>query len=454
MHTGLFAVVKTLVPLSVYILSMVMVFRAMTGKIEIPLMFLIAILPLRNVVDKLHAYPFGKDIIDIFIISLLLGIIVKAMTNKNENLFSRSPINPIIAVLILYTFMSLIQGAMYLNEYKLFSLSDPRVQTWKNFCILPILFIITFNGIKEKKWIWRIIAVMCVSMVFMDYYLLMQISWFSSLVSRNKIKGTFVFLGPNEVAAFYNQYTIILMSIYFCMKRSWVKIALGSLIVVNIFCVLFLFSRAAYVGIAVGMFFLFSLKNRKYLILLLLVLIFWQLVLPEKIKQRIGETTNEYGELDESSANRLIVWQYSIDMFSENPITGVGYGVFSQMGFGLTDTHNIYLKILAEQGLVGITIFLLLILVFFLQGAKLASGGEDDLEKGLGLGYAICIIVLMCNNVFGDRWTYMTLSSNLWVFTALVARLNYMGDQTRSAKRLQNQKTNKHKKIPPSYGRF
>ncbi|MCK5179520.1 MAG: hypothetical protein KAR32_08310, partial [Candidatus Omnitrophica bacterium] len=132
----------------------------------------------------------------------------------------------------------------------------------------------------------------------------------------------------------------------------------------------------------------------------------------------------------------------------------VGYGVFSQMGFGLTDTHNIYLKILAEQGLVGITIFLLLILVFFLQGTKLASGGEDDLEKGLGLGYAICIIVLMCNNVFGDRWTYMTLSSNLWVFTALVARLNYMGDQTRSAKRLQNQKTNKHKKIPPSYGRF
>ncbi|MCK5178064.1 MAG: hypothetical protein KAR32_00915, partial [Candidatus Omnitrophica bacterium] len=66
MHTGLFAVVKTLVPLSVYILSMVMVFRAMTGKIEIPLMFLIAILPLRNVVDKLHVYPLGKDIIDIF----------------------------------------------------------------------------------------------------------------------------------------------------------------------------------------------------------------------------------------------------------------------------------------------------------------------------------------------------------------------------------------------------
>ena len=423
MGFGIMGMVKSYVPLAFYCLIISFVLMALIGKLEWPLAFLIALLPLRNVIDKLHAFPLGKDVVDIFLISLLIGLVVKGMSNKNQKIFENSPINGIAVVLIIYTFISVLQGSVYLNDYELFSVSNPRVQIWKNFCVLPLMFFITYNGIREKKWIWRIVLIMCITMIFMDYYLLRQISYYGSLASRNKIKGTFVFLGPNEVAAFYNQYTIILMSVYFYMKKSWAKLALAGLIVLNLFCILFILSRAAYVAMFVGMIFLFAIKNKKLLIPLVLVAIFWQVALPEKVRHRIEETTNEYGELDASSANRLLIWDQSWEMFSENPITGVGLGVFSQMGFRLNDTHNIYLKILAEQGLFGMLIFLILLFILFIQGVRLFIGGEEDISKGLGLGFAVAIIVLMCNNVFGDRWTYMSLSSNLWVFAALISRL-------------------------------
>ena len=55
------------------------------------------------------------------------------------------------------------------------------------------------------------------------------------------------------------------------------------------------------------------------------------------------------------------------------------------------------------------------------------------MSKALGLGFAIAIIVLLINNMFGDRWTYMEVSCYLWVFAALVQRLNIISEQRKIA---------------------
>ena len=91
----------------------------------------------------------------------------------------------------------------------------------------------------------------------------------------------------------------------------------------------FLFSRAAYMATAVGMFLLFAFKKRVLLIPLVLILVMWQAFLPESVKERIEMTTSDYGELDLSSERRLHVWQDSLDLFFESPVIGVGFGVFS-----------------------------------------------------------------------------------------------------------------------------
>ncbi|MCK5580791.1 MAG: O-antigen ligase family protein [Candidatus Omnitrophica bacterium] len=436
---GIVAFMKSFAPVLLYSVGLLLALRALSGKTELTLWFLVALLPLRNIIDRFHGFPLGKDFVDIVVLTLLLGWGVSTMLRK-EKFIEKTPINGLAVAFILYAFVSVLQGSSYLQLDSLFSISDLRVQSWKNFCILPTLFFITLNNIRTKENVWRTVVVMCVTMVFMDFYLTRQISWYSGIVSREKIEGTFVFLGPNEIAAFYTQYTILLIAVFFSLRKKVFKWLLLGLIWVNLFCITFLFSRAAYISLAVGMFFLFAVKKRILLVPLVLVAIFWQVALPDKVIERINMTTNEYGELDASAEHRLIAWQQAMDLFYESPVTGVGYGVFSQMGFRLGDTHNIYMKILAEQGLVGIFIFLLLVFAFFSQGIKLYLHGDDELSKGLGLGFAICIIVLMVNNIFGDRWTYMEVSSNLWVFAALVARLNIFSDEAKFKKQVQDNK--------------
>jgi O-antigen ligase len=378
---------------------------------------------LRNVVDRLQYFPIGKDIVDLLFLAMLVGWLLSSL-GQGEKLFARSRLNGILFLMIGYTFISVLQGSSYLKEATLFNVSMDRVQDWKNFCLLPMLFFLTFNNIRDRRWIWRTVVLMGLVMVIMDYYLLQQLSWYTEIVSRDKIRGTFVFLGPNEIAAFYTQYTFLLLCLFFSMRRSRLKYALLALIGANLFCILFLFSRGAYLATAVGLFFTFLIKRKRWLIPLLLILFFWNTALPEKVRTRIEMTHNEYGQLDASAEMRLVVWEHSLDLIQRNPLTGVGYGVFRYLGLELGDTHNIYLKILVEQGIIGFLIFLILIFKLFWEGIILYRKDEDPLAKGLGLGLSMCVLALLVNNFFGDRWTYMEVSSNLWVFAALVARLN------------------------------
>ena len=410
-------------PLALYILGLAFSLKAISGNVRWALMLMLFLLPLRNITESLQALPLGDQFIDILLFSIIIGWLVHA-SSKNLPFLKKSSTNVIATILIIYTFISLLKGNIYLYENISFNFADYRFQDWKNFCLLPVLFFVALNNTHEKKDVWLMISVMCVAMFIMDYYIIRQISEYSSLLSRSKISGTFQFLGPNEVAAFLNVNTIILISIFYFMKNTKNKWILLVLILANLFCITFLYSRGAYAGLVLGLFVLFAIKDRKMLIPLILILIFWQFALPEKVVSRIKETKTETGRLDESSQLRIDVWQASMDIFKKDPIIGIGFSVFRCLGFKLGDTHNIYIKILTEQGVIGFVIFFSVICCFIREGFCLYQKGEDGPEKGLGLGLLIGVLVLLVNNLFGDRWTYLEPNAYLWVFAGLVARLN------------------------------
>lgn len=432
MGSGIIAALKNIAPIIFYAGGVILFFKAVTGKVQWALLCVVFLLPLRNVVDKLQDYPLGNQFLDILILGIIVGWFVSSLSQKTK-FMEKTFLNKIAVFLIIYTFFSLLRGAEYLSAYSFFDISDPRAQSWKNFCLLPVLYFITVNNVRDKKEVWRVFTVMCCAMVLMGYYTSAQVSWFSSLLSRGKISGTFQFLGPNEVAAFYNQYTVILLSVYFFMKKGIKKTLLLLLILLNTYCMMFMYSRAAYLAAAVGLFLLFAFKKRWLLIPLLLVALFWQTALPEKARERFESTTNEYGQLEESAERRVQIWEKGMELFRENFLVGIGYGVFSQLGYNLGDTHNIYVKILVEQGVVGMLIFLILIFSFIAEGFRLYAKGDDDLSKGLGLGLAVCMFVLLVNNIFGDRWSYLELSGYLWIFAGLVARLNIISQEGNSS---------------------
>lgn len=423
MGWGIGILAKEVVPILILVVGLVFAFIALGGNVRWALVFYIFLLPLTNVWEKMQSVPVGKDLNDILLITMCLGWFVGTGMRKVK-LLEPSLLNKISIILILYTYLSLWRGYFYLHYFTPFDISDARLQDCKNFIILPILYFLTANNITDKKWVWRTVVVMAVSMLIVSFYTMREVSWFGGLVSRSKIGGTFQFLGPNEVAAFLNQYTILFISLFFGMKRKLPKILLLGIICSSLYCIIFLFSRGAYLALVVGALFLFSLKKRVLLIPLLLIVICWKVVLPQDVIKRIEMTVNEHGQLEESAESRLIIWQQSWLLFKENPVFGVGFHVFRSLGFELGDTHNIYMKILAEQGVIGFLIFIILIIMFLKQGWRLYVRAGDPLIKALGLGFVTCILVLIVNNLFGNRWVHTQISGFLWVFAGLVVRLN------------------------------
>jgi len=426
---GIGVFLKGAAPLSLYLSGLVCTIIALTGNVRWALMLVAFLLPLRNVINKIQNLPFGNQFLDI----LLMGVIIGGMVNKrstSSKAHEKSSISIIAVITVIYLFLSLIRGGFYLNGGFHFDVHDAQVQDWKNFSLMPLLFFLNFKNNISKKDIWTMVAVMCFSMFLVDYYTINQIREHSSLIVREQIRGTFQFLGPNEVAAFFNEYTIILISVLYALKNGRNKWLLFILILANLYCITFLFSRGAYAGLMLGMFILFSIKDKKMLIPLILVLILWQSVLPQKVIDRIKETKTEYGELDDSSQRRIDIWQQAFGYIKSNPIVGIGFGSFRHLGLDLGDTHNIYVKIMTEQGLIGIIIFLCTIALFIKTGWRLYQKGDDDLSRSLGLGFFCCIFVMMVNNFFGDRWSYLEPNAYLWIFAGLVARLNVISQNS------------------------
>jgi len=416
---------KSILPVVIYALCFAASFMAIFGKVRFASGILVVLLPLRNVTVRLWDLPFGRDVTDILILSLAVGCLV--LFGKRE--YQRGNSSALLTLFLLlaaYTFFSLRIGYTNFPEEKVFNFYDSRLQEWKNFITLPFMALIFFFSVRDRGSASMVLLCMAAAFVLVDYYAVAQIADFSNLASREKIKGTFVWLGPNEVAAFYSQYTILLMGIWFFLKRAYLKIILFVLIIFNIYCILFLFSRGAYLGLAVGLFMLFALKKRALLIPLTLVIIFWQTALPEKVRERIDQTHGEFGELDVSAQSRLEIWEEALRMFSDSPVFGNGLGSFRYQGFSFGDTHNIYLRILSEQGIIVFLLFCAIIIFFLTEGWRLYKTAKDPPFQGLGLGFCCCVVVLLVNNFFGDRWTHIEVSSYLWIIAGVVARLNIL----------------------------
>ena len=101
------------------------------------------------------------------------------------------------------------------------------------------------------------------------------------------------------------------------------------------------------------------------------------------------------GQLDESAAGRLDMWQAGVRMTARNPLFGVGFGQFpwnyhsyarNPVHWKPIDAHNSFVKALAETGLVGFIPFMALVLLSLRVGhrsRKLEPPGDTPLERAV-----------------------------------------------------------------------
>ncbi len=426
MNLGILRFIKGIAPVFLYAAGGIIFFISVSGRVAVGLNFLIPLLPLQNILEKIQELPLGKDFNDI----LLIGMVIGWMASKarlREKFFSSSPFNKLLVILFFYTLFSLWKGSFFLGAPLPLDIHEPRLQNWKNYMILPLIFLLVLNNIRDISGMKRMFLMMCASMILMNYYVVRQVSDLSAWWSRSKITGTFVWLGVNEVAAFYAAYVFVLIGVFFFIKDKRWKIGLGWLIFISFYCILFMFSRGSYMAVVAGLLFIAFTRKRWLFIPIILLFLLWHTVLPQTVIDRIQFSEQGEGTLDASAENRLVIWQTAMSMFAQNPIFGSGYNILKDMG--LMDTHNIYVKFLAEQGIIGLLIFLAIMILAVRRAWRLHTRTQDPFLKGLSFGFFGCVLAFMVGNFFGERWIHIPLAAFFWTFLGMIERGNLITDE-------------------------
>ena len=135
-------------------------------------------------------------------------------------------------------------------------------------------------------------------------------------------------------------------------------------------------------------------------------------------------TMDDDQRLEQSAKQRVQLWTDAQELVRSNPVLGTGYATYMYMGRveDLKDTHNIYLKMLVETGIIGLLIFLWLLARLARVAWQLFRQHTDYFSNGLALGLLSLVGCLLVANLFGDRWTYIEVNGLVWVLFAIAAQ--------------------------------
>lgn len=225
----------------------------------------------------------------------------------------------------------------------------------------------------------------------------------STIIDRCTITAVFVLYLP--------------VTIYFISKKQMVQKLFGVVCFSAFICIIVMTqSRAGFLGVLLSFIAVYYYSKRKAQMLLYTgaFLLIGLPFVPSSYFERMDEIKiqgvhdNEIS--DYSSASRLLLWEVGLDIFKDHPIFGVGNQNFSKAKFeyiykyagsadsglmavvfgkdwkgGLTHSHNNFINILSEGGLISSVPYILLILVPLRNGLRVHKKFRYQVNENVNL---------------------------------------------------------------------
>jgi putative inorganic carbon (hco3(-)) transporter len=411
-----------IVPYVLYGAGVCAFFLSIFWKPIVGVYYLVPLLPLQTLRYKLIAFPYGQSVVDLILLGVLFGLLIRSRT-----IFLFTPWNKMLSIYCSYTFLSLCLGSFYLYRPLPLWLDDSRLADWKNYMVMPLLVFVVAASIEDKRQIRIILWLMFGAILAMNRDFLDTVGGrnYSSFSYDLRDAGSMGYAGVNGLAAFEAQACVLLLVLAAFEKRWSNRIAYWSLTGFSALCLMFSLSRGGYLAFLTGCLFVGLVKQRKLLILLAVFLATWASIVPPAVQQRVLMTYDKNThELDHSSETRVNLWEEAMQIYDTNPLVGAGFFTYAYTSHynGYKDTHNLYVKVLVETGVVGILLFLWLLIKTFTSGYHLFRQADDPFLSSIGLGLSAWVVCVFVANLFGDRWTYLQVNGFMWVLAGLVSR--------------------------------
>ena len=231
-------------------------------------------------------------------------------------------------------------------------------------------------------------------------------------------------MNANHFAAFIAYICALLAGLFACDENKSRRYLYLGAFCFALYPLFFSYSRGAYGAVLLAVLVVALTRQRKFLIPLAIFLVSWQAILPDTVVERITMTESADGDIEESAALRLVVWDLAKTLYAENPGLGIGFEGFwfASAHLPLRNAHNYFLQVAAEQGTVGLLLLATILIRAALSAAQLYRQAESPIMRGLGLGFAAMICAMVVANLFGDRFSMLEMGSYFWLLLGAVDR--------------------------------
>lgn len=350
-----------------------------------------------------------------------------------------------IAILAVLLFVYIAAGLLYTHAPMEFAVFD--VKKYRKLLLIPVFLMIY----RDIKWANRLVVAYGCGVLSLMLPTLLDGTGLMRLLSLDLslyrdgsyTDQSLVYWRNHIVHGFHASmlFSICILSAIRYRKLAWPCVAIATICLLDI--IFFIHGRTALITlVAVCVLMTLNYISHLHLRAVLVLAIFVASVsvyeISEKIHERVDSITQEARafivdrNVTTSGGNRLHYWGMSLDMFIKAPVIGNGPGTFRENleqpdnplhGQPHRHTHNEYLTLLSQHGLVGLILF-----IFLAQQIYQKAGRRHDIWlKGI---VRIGLVIFLINAITDSS---LHNESEGWTFVLLACLANMRPGDTASA---------------------
>lgn len=369
---------------------------------------------------------YGDRILALIILIYILKLILSSKNRQKMFLDIKSFFHDYLSISMSILFLVMIISVSYAFDKKIALNESAR------FLSYVILFFIIKYECNYKRYIRGIInsyvfsvfsiCVFGIYQYFTGFGLSSEFMKYS--YTDKKIEATLD--NPNNLGAFLvlALFPIIMLAIY---EKNKIKKSIYSLIsMIIVVDIVLTWSRNAFIGVAIGAVILAIIFTWK-LIFIIGPAVVISLFIP-KISHRILDIANS-----SQNESRIYLWKTALKMIKEHPVLGVGNGNYVSLydtyvkkypelkypWFTHRPSHNSYLKVTSELGILGIVSFVCMLVFSLLRVKQAASSAKDKFYRYFCTGIFASMVGFYFMNISDNLFFVPKTTAYFWILLAI-----------------------------------
>lgn len=332
--------------------------------------------------------PFLPTMAVLLLVLLSMGsLFLKAITDDTFEL-KKSRVNLWILLYVLVYFFSAVTSVSTTENINIFMLT----------CAFILFYFVIINSVDTRKKMNMLIYMFIFSATISSIYGLYQYkfgdlysaAWLDSNMFEDiKMRAYSTFENPNVFGEFLLLVVPINLALLFDEKKFTRKLLLLFMLAINVLALTLTFSRGCWLGILIAIAIFLVSVDRRFIALGVLGLLVAPFILPDTIINRFTSIGNM---TDTSTSYRVWIWMGIIAMLKDYWLSGVGLGVtsfnkvypvYAYSGIVTDHSHNLYMQIIIENGLLGLIMFVGMIYNFYKETIISISKKRDLVLLGI-----------------------------------------------------------------------